>query len=59
MKHVIYSLNPPIDHGHCALEDLKIATKTLKNNKSIDPNGMIIELFKPKIVGKDLKKGSS
>ena len=38
------------------LEDLERATKTLKNNQSRDPNGMISELFKPKIAGKDLKK---
>ena len=38
------------------LEDLEEATKSLKNNQSRDPNGMISELFKQNIAGKDLKK---
>ena len=38
------------------LEDLEEATKSLKNNHSRDPNGMISELFKQNIAGKDLKR---
>ena len=38
------------------LEDLEKVIKTLKSNQSRDPNGMIGELFKPNIAGKDLKK---
>ena len=38
------------------LEDLEEATKSLKNNQSRDPNGMISDLFKHNIAGKDLKK---
>ena len=30
--------------------------KSLKNNKSIDPHGMVNELFKPGVIGKDLFK---
>ena len=38
------------------LEDLERANKSLKNNQSRDPNGMINELFKPNIAGNDLKR---
>ena len=31
--------------------------KSLKNNKTMDPNGMINEIFKPEIAGKDLILG--
>ena len=37
------------------LEDLEEATKSLKNNQARDPNGMLNELFKPNVAGKDLK----
>ena len=37
------------------MKDLEKATKSLKNNQSRDPNGMINELFKPDIAGHDLK----
>ena len=37
------------------LADMEKATKSLKNNQSRDPNGMISELFKPNLAGKDLK----
>ena len=30
--------------------------KALKNNKTMDPNGMINEIFKPGIIGRDLKQ---
>ena len=36
------------------LEDLEKATKSLKNNQSRDPNGMISEIFKSNLAGKDL-----
>ena len=38
------------------LEDLEEVLKKLKNNHSRDPNGMINELFKPGIAGRDLKQ---
>ena len=38
------------------LADLEKVIKTLKSNQSRDPNGMISELFKSNIAGKDLKK---
>ena len=38
------------------LEDLEKVTKSLKNNQARDPNGMISELFKPKIAGLDLQR---
>ena len=37
-------------------EDLNVVLKSLKNNKSFDPNGMINEIFKEGCIGKDLKK---
>ena len=37
------------------LTDLVNATKTLKNNKSRDPNGIICEVFKPGVAGKSLQ----
>ena len=37
-------------------EDLNGVLKSLKNNKSFDPNGMINEVFKEGCIGKDLKK---
>ena len=36
-------------------EDLDAVLKSLKNNKSMDPNGMINELFKEGYIGNDLK----
>ena len=38
------------------LEDLEKVTKSLKNNQARDPNGMISEIFKPKVAGLDLQK---
>ena len=37
------------------LDDLERVLKQLKNNKARDPNGLINELFKQGIAGKDLK----
>ena len=37
------------------IADIEKVTKTLKNNQTRDPNGMINELVKPNIMGKDLK----
>ena len=37
------------------LSDVEKITKSLKNNQTRDPNGMINELLKPNIMGKDLK----
>ena len=36
--------------------DLYAALKSLKNNKTIDPNGMVNELLKPGCLGSDLLK---
>ena len=38
------------------MEDLNSALKSLKNNKSMDPNGMINEVFKEEYIGNDLKR---
>ena len=38
-----------------SLADLMKVLKSLKNNKTMDPNGMINEIFKPGIIGEDLK----
>ena len=38
-----------------SLEDLVKVLKSLKNNKTMDPHGMINEIFKPGCIGKDLK----
>ena len=38
-----------------SLADLMEVLKSLKNNKTMDPNGMINEIFKPGIIGEDLK----
>ena len=35
-------------------EDILCATKSLKPNQSRDPNGMISDIFKPEVAGKDL-----
>ena len=35
--------------------DLEKALKSLKNSKSRDPSGLINELFKPPVIGDDLK----
>ena len=37
------------------IADIEKVTKTLKNKQTRDPNGMINELVKPNIMGKDLK----
>ena len=37
------------------LKDIEIVSKTLKNNQTRDPNGMINELFKKNVMGQDLK----
>ena len=37
------------------IKDLRIAVKSLKNNKTRDPSGLLIELFKAPVVGKDLE----
>ena len=37
------------------IRDIEKVTKNLKNNQTRDPNGMINELLKPNIMGKDLK----
>ena len=35
-------------------DDILCATKSLKSNQSRDPNGMISDIFKPEVAGKDL-----
>ena len=40
-----------------SIENLNKVLKSLKNNKTRDPNGMINEIFKPEVAGKDLKIG--
>ena len=37
-------------------ENLLKVIKSLKNNKTMDPMGMINEIFKPEIIGADLVK---
>ena len=37
------------------IDNLNLVTKEMKNNKSIDPNGMVGELFKSECAGNDLK----
>ena len=37
-------------------KDLRSTLKSLKNNKTRDPGGLINELFKPGVIGKDLEK---
>ena len=37
-------------------KDLERVLKTLKNNQTRDPHGMLNELFKPGVIGQDLKK---
>ena len=37
-------------------DELSLVLKSLKNNKSMDPNGMINEVFKHGSIGTDLKK---
>ena len=39
-------------------KDIEKVTKSLKNNQTRDPNGMINELLKPNIMGSDLKNAS-
>ena len=39
------------------LKDLNLVLKKLKNNKSRDPTGLINEIFKPGVIGQDLKLG--
>ena len=38
------------------MEDLEDALKTLKNGKCRDPEGLIREIFKEDVIGKDLKR---
>ena len=38
------------------MSDLEKVLKSLKLNKSRDPHGLLNELFKPGVIGKDLKK---
>ena len=38
------------------IADIEKVTKTLKNNQTRDPNGMINELLKPNIMGSHLKR---
>ena len=40
-----------------SIEDLDIVLKGLKTNKSRDPLGYLNELFKPGVIGDDLKLG--
>ena len=37
------------------LEELEKVLKKLKNNKTRDPHGLINEIFKPGVIGNDLK----
>ena len=39
------------------VKDLDRVLKKLKNNKTRDPHGLIYEIFKPGVIGKDLKLG--
>ena len=39
------------------IDNLTKVLKSLKNNKTMDPHGMINEIFKPGIIGYDLKLG--
>ena len=39
-----------------SMKNLDAVLKSLKNNQSRDPLGMINELFKPGVIGQDLKK---
>ena len=36
-------------------KELSVTLKTLKNNKSRDPAGLINEIFKPPVMGRDLE----
>ena len=38
------------------MEDLEKVLKNLKSNKTRDPHGLINELFKPGVIGEDLKR---
>ena len=38
-----------------SLNDLEKVAKTLKNNQTRDPNGMLNELFKENVMGQDMK----
>ena len=38
-----------------SLSDLEKVAKTLKNNQTRDPNGMLNELFKENVMGQDMK----
>ena len=40
------------------MKQLENVLKGLKNNTSMDPNGMVNETFKEGYMGSDLKKGS-
>ena len=40
-----------------SVDDLKKVTKSLKNNQSRDPNGMLNELFKQGVAGNDVNQG--
>ena len=52
MIELIHSKSEP-----WSLPDLRKVLKSLKNNKTMDPNGMINEIFKPGIIGTDLEVG--
>ena len=52
MKELIENKSEPWE-----MENLMKVLKSLKNNKSMDPNGMINEIFKPGVIGEDLKEG--
>ena len=40
------------------MHDLDKVVRQLKKNKTQDPSGLINELFKPGVIGIDLKKGT-
>ena len=40
---------------HKLKKELSVTLKTLKNNKSRDPAGLINEIFKPPVMGRDLE----
>ena len=37
------------------IKELRDTIKSLKNNKTRDPSGLLIELFKPPVIGQDLE----
>ena len=40
-----------------SIEELDRVLKSLKNNKTRDPQGLVNEIFKPGIIGEDVKLG--